>query len=103
MFDGMDAPTESNSERNGFLSYAGEWHALAVGVAIGAWAAYAGRPELVALVAGVAVLGRGAERLNRFVGGRFALHELKREPWYSFGGAVIGFAAGHLAGIAGLF
>lgn len=28
---GMDAPEESDSDRNGFLSYAAEWHALALG------------------------------------------------------------------------
>lgn len=27
-----DAPTEAESERNGFLSYAPEWHALSLGV-----------------------------------------------------------------------
>jgi hypothetical protein len=31
MFDGMDAEEESDSERNGFLSYAAEWHSLSLG------------------------------------------------------------------------
>lgn len=29
---GPDAPTETDSDRNGFLSYAAEWHSLAHGV-----------------------------------------------------------------------
>lgn len=29
---GPDAPTESDSERDGFLSYAGEWHAFTIGM-----------------------------------------------------------------------
>lgn len=29
---GPDSPTESGSERDGFLSYAAEWHAFAIGV-----------------------------------------------------------------------
>lgn len=29
---GPDSPTESDSERDGFLSYAAEWHAFAIGV-----------------------------------------------------------------------
>lgn len=27
-----DAPTEDESDRNGFLSYAAEWHAFSIGV-----------------------------------------------------------------------
>lgn len=29
---GPDSPTEAGSERDGFLSYAAEWHALSIGV-----------------------------------------------------------------------
>lgn len=29
---GPDSPSESGSERNGFLSYAAEWHAFSIGV-----------------------------------------------------------------------
>lgn len=38
MFDGLDIPdgaTEDETERDGFLSYAGEWHALLSGVGAG--------------------------------------------------------------------
>lgn len=84
---GMDAPTEDASERDGFLSYAGEVHASLAGLGGGVAAALLGRPELLALVIAVALGVEGASRFK----GRHVAHELRREPWYGIGAALLGY------------
>jgi len=84
---GMDAPTEADSERDGFLSYAGEVHAFVSAGGAGIAAALLGRPELVGLTIAVALGVKGADRFN----GRFVSHEIRREPWYAIGAAVISY------------
>lgn len=86
---GMDAPTEDASERDGFLSYAGEIHASIAGGGAGVAAALLGRPELLGLVIAVALGVQGVGKLQ----GRHVGHELRREPWYGIGAALIGYLA----------
>lgn len=81
---GMDAPTEADSQRDGVLSYALEWHALIMGLGAGLASGLAQRPELLVLVVGVA-LGIKAAPTKK-------LRQLKREPWYAIGGTLIGYA-----------
>jgi len=82
-----DAPTEEQSERDGFMSYAGEVHATVAGGGAGIAAALLGRPELLGVVIMVALGVQGSKKLK----GRGVTHELRREPWYAIGAAVIGY------------
>jgi hypothetical protein len=95
---------ESETPRDGFLSYAGEFHALAVGIAVGAYAGINDQPELFAAMIGVALgikTGSAAtKRIKKALketgsgGFRNALAEVRREPWYTILGLGIGYTAG---------
>lgn len=52
-----DAPNESDTERDGVLSYAGEWHALAIGAGLGIFAA-ATMNEVVFVFAFLLITGK---------------------------------------------
>ena len=95
---------ESETPRNGVLSYAGEFHSLAIGAAIGVYAAIQNQPELVAAMIAV-TLGLGASssamrRLKKALkksgagGFKNALGEVRREPWYTMAGLAIGYTVG---------
>jgi hypothetical protein len=77
------APTESDSARDGLLSYAVEWHALTVGIAVGFVAGVTGRWELAGIAVGIVLGVRAAPAPKK-------LRQLRREPWYALGGLVIG-------------
>ena len=79
------APSESKSKRDGLLSYAVEWHAVIIGLAVGVTAGLTQRWELAGIAVGL-VLG------IRAAPGK--LSQLRREPWYALGGLVIGLGAG---------
>jgi len=95
---------ESQSPRNGFLSYSGEFHSLAIGLAVGVYAAIQNQPELVAAMLAVALgLGVGSKAVDRLEkalkdsgGGGFknALSEVRREPWYNLLGLAVGYTVG---------
>lgn len=89
-----DAPTESESDRDGVLSYAAEWHALEIGLAVGFLAAVSGEWHLALLVATVALGVRKAQGKT--------LREVAREGWYAlsglFVGAIIGMVGKSVAG-----
>lgn len=95
---------ESETPRDGFLSYAGEFHSLAVGIAVGSYAGINDNPELVAAMIGVSLgLASGSSAARRIkkalkmVGGggfKNALAEVRREPWYSLGGLAVGYTVG---------
>lgn len=87
--DGIELPdgaTEEETSRDGFLSYAVEWHALAVGLAAGLAAGATGSFEILGVIVAVTVGIRAAPVKP--------LRQLKREPWYALGGVVIGFLIG---------
>lgn len=88
------APTESDSDRGGLLSYAVEWHALAIGAAVGFAAVSTGQYQLAAGVIAIAFgLNRARNRVTKEVA-----FQIKREPWYFVAGLAVGGAIGVLAG-----
>lgn len=87
-----DAETEGGSKRNGVLSYAKEWHAVALGVASGVFAPFAA----TAAFAGVALGLTGVKTLNPKVG-----RQIKKEPWYALSGSLIGTGIDALFGLTG--
>lgn len=94
---GADAGSEAESQRDGLLSYASEWHALLAGGAAGVVAAFVETPELAVAAAVVALGWAGADRFR----GRGVASELQREPWYGIGGVALGYVLGYaLAAVA---
>ena len=66
----MGQPNEEDTERDGFLSYAGEWHALTIGV-------YRGFTQI-----------RPMDDDYEKVRDRYS--DVESEPWYYKGGYVLG-------------
>jgi len=97
------APREDSEEYDGVLSYAGEWHALIIGLGTGFTAATLGQPILLAGLFAVALGIEGVEIGKRFTG-RGVANELRREPWYAAGGGLISYVlmGGQLAALSGL-
>ncbi len=92
------AKSESSYERDGFLSYHAESHALGLGLAAGWFFAATGRTELLSLVYAAAVYGK-AHGVN---GGkrRRILVDVKQEWHYALGGVVAGAVVGGGASLA---
>ena len=89
-----DAPTEEDTERDGFLSYASEWHAAAIGAAAGLFGGLSLGSPIEPLGIGamgavvVVALGiKGAGRLKN----KTAVRELDAEPWYGLGFMFLAF------------
>lgn len=76
-----DSPTESGTDRNGLLSYAGEWHGLAVGAFLGVLAGATQNPAIflvaIGLIAGKKSYQRAhmkdASRETAYTGAAFVL------------------------------
>lgn len=83
-----DGPTEDSTERDGVLSYAGEWHALAIGFAVG-FASVVPIPKVRKFVFEIVGLGGDMTRTKAF-------KEAKSESWYAFGGMALGTVWGVL-------
>jgi len=84
--DGLDMPDsgdEEDTERDGFLSYAGEWHAMALGFGVG----LTGTKALIGLFIAF-VFGIGTEKLRMSP----HLKDAAEESAYSVGGVGIGLA-----------
>ncbi|PSP38294.1 hypothetical protein BRC71_06365 [Halobacteriales archaeon QH_7_65_31] len=96
-----DGAREGDTARGGFLSYAGEWHSLAVGLAAGFAAAATGRWELAAIPVALA-FGLEAVKLPGADPSAPVVGEVRREPWYALGGDTIGVAVGLLVVGTGL-
>jgi len=90
-----DGAREQDTPRGGFLSYAGEWHSLAVGLGAGIAAGTTGRWELAAVVVALA-LGMEAGKVKGADPSAPVVGEVRREPWYGLGGVVIGVVFGVL-------
>jgi len=71
------APTESDSARDGLLSYAVEWHALIVGAVVGAVTVLTQRWELAGVTVAIVLSVRAAPG---------PLSQMRSEPWYALGG-----------------
>lgn len=82
-FRNADAPREADSERDGLLSYAAEWHALEIGLFVG----ISGQWELITALAGFAV---GGAALNSQLRDVQHVRDAAREPGYAAAGIVIG-------------
>lgn len=83
-------PTEDASEPGGFLSYAGEWHALIIGLGVGFTAGVTGTPLVLASMIAVALGVSGLDGIKSFRG-RGVTNELRREPWYAVGSGLIAY------------
>lgn len=81
------APTESSTEYDGFLSYAAEWHSLAIGSFLGLASVLAQSPELAALLLAHAL----GERRSK---GHWA--DVGREVAYAAGGFVVFYVVGYV-------
>ena len=91
-FKRRSAPNEDAHEYDGFLSYAGEWHALIIGLGTGFTAAVLGQPAVLAALFVVALGISGVDVGKKFKGKGVA-HELKREPWYGVGGGLVAYVS----------
>lgn len=89
-----DGATEADTERDGLLSYAKEWHALIIGLGIGITLGLAGIALTTSVALGLLGLDKARQKL-----GRKAVINLKAEPWYGIGGSIIGTATTKLLGI----
>ena len=85
------AASEATTDRNGFLSYAAETHALGMGLAAGWFVAATGETQLLGVVYGAAVYGRtrgeGQKRSE-------ILNDIATEKHYALGGIVAGALLG---------
>jgi len=92
-----DAPTESDSEYDGVLSYATEYHALAVGGVAGLCGALTYgtpmQPAGLGLMIAVAATALGVKTSKR-LRSALAAREVTKEPWYAVGGLVLLFLLG---------
>lgn len=82
-----DGPTEESTERDGAFSYAGEWHAFAIGFAVG--------------IASVTPVKRQRQFVWRTIGidadtATDAMREARKESWYAVGGMALGMMWGVL-------
>lgn len=84
------ASKEANTERNGFLSYHAETHALVVGFAVGVLGGYRDSMALVALILPAITSGLRAKdkEFSKI------LTDLKQEPHYGLFGIAIGLIVG---------
>jgi hypothetical protein len=85
-------PTEDAAEYDGVLSYAGEWHALVIGLSTGLTAAVLAKPTVLVALFVVALGISGVEVGHKFRG-RKVVNEMRREPWYACGGALVAYVA----------
>lgn len=79
-----DAPNEEQTTRDGLLSYAGEWHALSIGLTLGLIAGYT-EHEAVFLLTFLIISGR-AKTSNTH------LSDAVKEAAYTAGGFTVAFA-----------
>jgi len=80
-----DSTDEDETERDGILSTLREWHALIIGLVVGAIVAHVQAWELAALFVAAAM----GTKLDTP-----ATREIRREPWYAlfgFGSTVLGY------------
>ena len=94
---------EAQTQRDGFLSYAGEFHSLALGLGVGFMSAVQQNPEMMsAFIAITLSLGTGGEtyrrvkkklgKIGKEIEKSTAIGEIRREPWYALGGSMITYA-----------
>lgn len=85
------AGSEAATDRNGFLSYHAETHALAMGMAAAFTAVAFNEASLLGIVYGAATHGRIAQSEGKR---RKIIADVKQEPHYALTGVVIGGVLG---------
>lgn len=85
-------PKESDSDRNGFLSYSAEAHAAGVGIGIGWLALVTGNMQLLAVI--IPAITGGLRAKNKDYSK--ILKDVATEPHYALGGVVVGGMLGWL-------
>ncbi len=86
------APSEADSERDGFLSYHAESHAAGLGIGIGMVAM---TTDEMRYVSALLALAFGANRGPKLSSPRIA-EDVKAEPHYAVGGLALGLLLGAL-------
>lgn len=87
-----DAPKESQTKRNGVLSYAAEWHALEVGSFAGIAYGITGRAEVAGIVAATAFGAREARTGH--------MKDARKEVGYTGTGFILGAGLGVMLRVA---
>lgn len=77
---------EEYSERDGAFSYAGEYHALIIGLGMGVYSGITGDIGAMATLIGVALGVSGVGKLPQFA--ENVVGEVRKEPWYTVGGVL---------------
>lgn len=89
-----DAASESDSEYDGFLSYAKEWHALTLGIAAGLCGRFTKgtqyEPVGVAAMSLVTGLALGLESYSQYKNNPVS-NNVRAEPWYALGGMLAAY------------
>jgi len=83
---------EKYTDRGGFLSYAGEFHALIIGLGVGVYSALTGDIALLIFMLSIAL----GTSWSGFIAKRYNIPkkisgEVKREPWYTIGGIIVAY------------
>ena len=91
------AVSESDSDRDGFLSYHAESHAAGMGIAAGWFATATGETQLLSIVYAAAVYGKAQGTNDKR---RRIVRDVVEEPHYGLGGIVVGAALGAVVGVA---
>lgn len=86
---GEDAASESDSKRDGFLSYAGEWHATAIGGAVGTMFGLSGEMWILLALATVIFTRKALPNQH--------LRDARREVAYTAGAFVVSWVLVTLA------
>lgn len=90
MYEG-DATDESDTDRNGFLSYSGEAHASGVGIGAGFLLTAQNNEKVYGLVIAAITAGLRGESSRKFSP---ILRDVKDEPHYAGFGVVVGCILG---------
>lgn len=93
------AAKESDTDRDGFLSYHAESHALALGVSAGWFAIVQGEMSFLSIIYSAAVYGK-ASGMGENPKRRRLLKDVAQEPHYALTGVVLGATLGLLTGEA---
>jgi hypothetical protein len=88
---GAGAAEEADTDRNGFLSYHAETHAVGMGIAAAFTAVAFNEASLLGIVYAAAVHGRVRQSTGKR---RRIIADVKQEPHYALGGVVIGALLG---------
>lgn len=91
----MGAGDETDTPRDGLLSARSEWHALAIGLAVGGAHGTIGSEYTAYMVVAVLAAALELEIIEEFfldgIPDEHPLADLRAQPWYAAGGLVLGY------------